>query len=100
MEDLDLDKLDGDLYKAWQYIQKRDYGRAETKIAISWGAVHRFRLSLDYPHLKGTEDRGLVPGLTRLVYKVLNLFVRCDGYNCEWLYPYGFVPEGGCPKHD
>jgi len=51
INEIDLDKLDGDLYKAWQYIQKRDYGRAETKIAISWGAVRKFRLSLEYPHL-------------------------------------------------
>lgn len=24
---------------------------------------------------------------------------RCD-HICEWTYPYGFVPEAGCPVHD
>jgi len=23
----------------------------------------------------------------------------CD-YYCRWVYPYGFVPEAGCPIHD
>lgn len=22
------------------------------------------------------------------------------GYACDWVYPYGFVPEAGCPIHD
>ena len=22
------------------------------------------------------------------------------GYNCDWVYPYGFVPEADCPVHD
>ncbi len=22
------------------------------------------------------------------------------GYECHWVYPYGFVPEEGCPVHD
>ena len=27
---------------------------------------------------------------------------RCwrEGYACEWVYPYGWVPEAGCPRHD
>ena len=100
IDEIDIDKLDDDLYAAWQYIQKKDYHRAEIKVAISWGAVHRFRLSLDYPHLGGTDDRGLIPWITRLIYRVLNQFINCNDYNCEWIYPYGFVPEAGCPKHD
>lgn len=23
-----------------------------------------------------------------------------DGFACEWVSPYGFVPEAGCPYHD
>ena len=23
-----------------------------------------------------------------------------DEWNCEWVSPYGFVPEAGCPVHD
>jgi len=22
------------------------------------------------------------------------------GHGCGWVYPYGFVPEAGCPVHD
>lgn len=22
------------------------------------------------------------------------------GFECEWVSPYGFVPEAGCPVHD
>lgn len=22
------------------------------------------------------------------------------GFECGWVYPYGFVPEAGCPVHD
>lgn len=27
-------------------------------------------------------------------------FERPCGYECDWVYPYGFVPECGCPVHD
>lgn len=35
-------------------------------------------------------------------YALRNLITRtqCKGHNCEWVYPYGFVPEAGCPIHD
>ena len=26
--------------------------------------------------------------------------VHEDEYWCQWVAPYGFVPEAGCPKHD
>jgi hypothetical protein len=26
--------------------------------------------------------------------------VHEDEYWCQWVVPYGFVPETGCPKHD
>lgn len=26
--------------------------------------------------------------------------VHDDEYWCHWVVPYGFVAEGGCPKHD
>ena len=37
------------------------------------------------------------------VCHIMNLFdkrVHKDTYRCEWVAPYGFVPEAGCPVHD
>ena len=32
---------------------------------------------------------------------VRSLFTPCDcGYGCDWVSPYGFVPEADCPIHD
>jgi len=32
---------------------------------------------------------------------IRSLFTPCDcGYACDWVYPYGFVPEADCPVHD
>lgn len=51
--------------------------------------------------LKSTFDTGLLVALTKLVYAVLNRLCPCSaGYACEWVYPYGWVPEMGCPVHD
>ena len=100
MNELDLTELEVDLYKAWQRINKRNYGGAENKIAAAWAAVHQFRINEDLSHLKGTRDAGGKARLVRLVYSVLNLFIDCGEYHCEWVYPYGFVPEAGCLRHD
>lgn len=42
------------------------------------------------------------PFLFVIYYALRNLTtsVRCKNHNCEWAYPYGFVPEAGCPIHD
>jgi len=53
--------------------------------------------------LGSTGDTYLLALFTKALYRVLNLLpLRCRklGYSCEWVYPYGFVPEGGCPIHD
>ena len=58
--------------------------------------------------LRTTTDRDLRALLTKALYAVLNKLERfpdvrqChkDGLGCEYVYPYGFVPEGGCPRHD
>ena len=58
--------------------------------------------------LRATTDRDLRALLTKALYAVLNKLERfpdvrqChrDGLECEYVYPYGFVPEGGCPRHD
>jgi hypothetical protein len=72
-------------------------------------ALARFwvkRLSVLYlfgGRLKSSGDTYLLALLTKLLYQVLNLFPRrCQrmGYWCEYVYPYGFVPQGGCPIHD
>ena len=97
--ELDLDQLEADLYKAWQYLQQRNYGMAERLITISWRQVRQFRLSHDYSHLPSTRDRGLVPAAKRLLYHFLNRRINC-GYECAWVYPYGWVPEADCPEHD
>lgn len=42
-------------------------------------------------------------GWLRLLYWLRNLRpLRCRklGYRCDWIYPYGFIPEAGCPYHD
>lgn len=28
------------------------------------------------------------------------LFEEGCGFECNWVFPYGFVPEAGCPVHD
>ena len=30
---------------------------------------------------------------------LLRLFPQCDR-ECDWVYPFGFVPEDSCPVHD
>ena len=101
--ELDLEQLDGDLYRACQAMERKDYGRAEDKVWICWGQVRRFRISLDDQHLPATTDRDWRARLIKAWYRLLNKkFLRCRllGYHCEWVYPYGWVAEGGCPDHD
>jgi len=52
--------------------------------------------------LCSTEDRDVRALLTKALYKLLNLWpLPCrKDYYCYWMYPYGFVPEAGCPVHD
>ena len=97
--ELDLDQLDADLYRAWVAIGRGNYGLAGSLVAKSWRQIREFRLSLDYSHLPSTQDRGLVPAAKRLVYHFLNRRINC-GYECAWVYPYGWVPEADCPEHD
>jgi hypothetical protein len=67
-----------------------------------WEGVHKAG------RLRATTDRDLRALLTKVWYAVLNRLERfpdvrqChrDGLECEYIYPYGFVPEGGCPRHD
>ena len=108
--ELDLDQLDADLYRAWQQLEKRNYGAAETLVAKSWRQVRMFRLSLDDRHLPATTDRDPRALATKVLYAVRNRINRLPGgktwrcwrrgYSCEWVYPYGWVPEAGCPEHD
>lgn len=106
--ELDIDQLDGDLYLAWKQLEKRNYGQAETLVAKSWRHVRMFRIAMDDRHLPATTDRDLRALLTKALYAILNRLERfpdvrqChrDGLECEYRYPYGFVPEGGCPRHD
>ena len=101
--EIDLDELDGDLYRAWQKIQRGDYHSAECLVAKSWKNVHQFRISFDDRHLPATTDRDWRALLIKAWYWLRNLrALRCRsmGYWCEWVYPYGFVPEAWCPYHD
>jgi len=54
------------------------------------------------PLLRSTDDRDVRALLTKALYKFLNLWpLPCrKDYYCHWMYPYGFVPEAGCPYHD
>lgn len=38
--------------------------------------------------------------LTALLYRFRNRYVSDCDYACDWIYPYGFVPEADCPIHD
>lgn len=43
------------------------------------------------------------PVYSQFVCHIANLFderARDTGCACEWVSPYGFVPEDGCEKHD
>jgi len=101
--ELDLCELDGDLYTAWQKLQKGDYHSAQCLVAKSWRNVRVFRTSFDDSHLPATTDRDLRALLIKAWYALRNMRPQpCDrlGFYCHWMYPYGFVPEGGCPYHD
>ena len=101
--ELDLCELEADLYKIIQAIDKQNYGKAKSLAWIQWGKVHQFRISPDDSHLPATTDRNPRALLTKMRYALRNLRPQpCDrlGYYCEWVYPYGWVPEGGCPYHD
>ena len=53
-------------------------------------------------NLRSTTDISIRATVTKILYALLNLWplpCRRD-YYCHWTYPYGFVPEGGCPYHD
>jgi hypothetical protein len=59
--------------------------------------------------LKWAEDDAyLVKGYTGKHYSpfvrhIMNMFdkrVHRDIYCCEWISPYGWMPEAGCPEHD
>ena len=97
--ELDLDELEDALYKAFENIQNENYLTAGILVDLCYLRVHRFNQSLDERHLPSTRDRGLVPAAKRLLYHFLNRRVNC-GYECAWVYPYGWVPEAGCPEHD
>lgn len=58
--------------------------------------------------LRGITDRSVCALATRILYAThnragvfRNTRTCCrEGFGCAWLYPYGFVPEAGCPRHD
>lgn len=60
--------------------------------------------------LPATTDRDPRALATKFLYALRNRVNRLpggrtwrcwrEGYICEWHYPYGFVPEAGCPRHD
>ena len=100
---LDLDNLESHLREVVDSLDARNYGIAETHAWIAWGDLTRFLLAIENGDLPATYDRDLRALLTKAKYWVLNRMpMRCRllGYNCEWVYPYGWVPEGGCPDHD
>jgi hypothetical protein len=74
--------------------------------AIALAGFWLKRLSVLYlfgGRLKGSGDTYLLARLTKALYRLLNLIPRrCHklGYWCEHVYPYGWVPEAGCPIHD
>lgn len=107
--EVDMWELDAELYRIWKLLERADYGKAQNKTAALWFQIHQFNVSEPEtggptkPRLKSTQDRNFVALLLKFAYWLLNLLPRrCQkfGYWCEYVYPYGFVPEGGCPIHD
>lgn len=101
--ELDIDELEALLRTARDALERKNYAVANRKVWIAWGDVQRFRLSLDDRRLPATTDKTARALIIKALYWWRNrhpLPCRALGYNCEWVYPYGFVPEGGCPLHD
>jgi len=108
--ELDLHQLEIDLYDAWEAIRHGNYLTGSLKVGESYLAVCKFNQSLDDRHLPATTDRGPRALVTKFLYAVRNRINRLpggktwrcwqQGYSCEWVYPYGWVPEAGCPEHD
>ncbi len=82
---------------------------AEAERQSNWGHKLQVLIEMDsYRGLRATTDHDLRAVYTKSLYVVLNYIemfpnVRAchrEGYWCEWVYPYGFVPEAGCPYHD
>jgi len=100
---LDLDKLESHLREVVDSLDAQNYGTAKTHAWIAWGDLTKFLLSLENRKLPATTDRDWRALLTKAWYWLRNRReLPCErfGFNCEWVYPYGFVPEGGCPDHD
>jgi len=36
----------------------------------------------------------------RIIRRIVNAWAANWECNCEWVHPYGFVREAGCPRHD
>ena len=101
-------ELHGDPEQAERFRSILEQSGAQTRWAQviilpdleKWEGVHK--------RLRATTDRDLRALLTKALYTVLNKLERfpdvrqChrDGLECEYVYPYGFVPEGGCRRHD
>ena len=43
---------------------------------------------------------GVVRFAWRLWVRIRHALTGDCGCACGWVYPYGFVPEAGCPIHD
>jgi hypothetical protein len=44
-------------------------------------------------------SRHYSPGICVTMNMIEDTIPKC-GFACEWVSPYGFVPEAGCPVHD
>lgn len=70
---------------------------------VSTDARGALAVKIEIRILRGTRDIDPIALVTKVLYRWHNQHVpvcRELGYWCEWVYPYGFVPEAGCPLHD
>jgi hypothetical protein len=75
-----------------------------------WGDILLLAEPGGYMELPATTDRHPCAMAYKALYAMRNFINRLpggktwhcwrEGYTCEWVYPYGWVPEGGCPRHD
>jgi hypothetical protein len=108
-----------DLYHLWnQYlgaVQAQKIGPHEAAMAYYDSIINSSEPAhvdeIPVKKLLATTDRNPRALLTKALYWWRNLMGRAPngittfgcralGYCCEWVYPYGFVPEAGCPLHD
>lgn len=57
----------------------------------------------EWAESQATVNEYGAPSYSKFACHIANMFderAQDSGCVCEWVSPYGFVPEAGCEKHD